>query len=183
MMMHILLLQGSPRKQGNTATLAHNVVAGLAVAGQTDVHEFWLNEMTIRPCQACFTCHKTGRCIIADDMQSLYPEFSWADLVVFAMPIYWWHMSAQMKLCFDRMTALLTKEDKLGPLVGKRLVLVISYNFRDCAEATLRMFEDFKTWIDVRLDVVEHCAKDGPVSVMEAKLAEAFVLGQRLAMP
>lgn len=94
--MHILVLQGSPRKQGNTATLTHKVVDGLAAAGQTDVHEFWLNDMTIHPCQACFTCHKTGRCIFEDDMQQLYPEFSWADLVLFAVPIYWWHMSAQM---------------------------------------------------------------------------------------
>jgi multimeric flavodoxin WrbA len=180
-MMRVLVLQGSPRKQGNTATLAHKIVEGLSGVAETDIHEFWLNDMTIHPCQGCFTCLRSGRCVFEDDMQQLYPEFGWADLVVFAVPIYWWHMNAQMKLCFDRMTALLTKDDRLGSLVGKHLVLVVGYNFRHCAQATLSMFEEFKTWIDVRVDVIEYCAHDGPASAAQDKLVKAFDLGRRLA--
>lgn len=115
-------------------------------------------------------------------MQQLYPEFALADQVVFAIPIFWWHMSAQMKLCFDRMTALLSGEDKVSALVGKHLVLIVSYNFRHCAEATLAMFEEFKQWLGVTLDVVEYHAQQGPALACPPKLDEAFNLGSRLAL-
>ena len=81
-------------------------MAGLIEEGTQDVREFWLNDLAIRPCQGCFRCAGESPCIIDDDMQQIYPEFAAADLVVFATPIYWWHMNAQMKLCIDRMTAI-----------------------------------------------------------------------------
>jgi putative NADPH-quinone reductase len=114
-------------------------------------------------------------------MQQIYPELVAADLVVFAMPIYWWHMNAQMKLCIDRMTALLAEGDTLPALTGKRVVLVVTYNFEDCAQATKGMFEDFENWINVKLDVLEYCSRKEHVSGCEPKLEEAFDLGQELA--
>jgi multimeric flavodoxin WrbA len=104
-----------------------------------------------------------------------------ADLVVFATPIYWWHMNAQMKLCTDRMTALLAEGDTLPALTGKHVALVVTYSFRDCAEATKGMFRDFVDWINVKLDVIEYCSREEHVSRCESKLEEAFGLGQRLA--
>jgi multimeric flavodoxin WrbA len=110
-------------------------------------------------------------------MQKLYPEIESAQVVVFAVPIYWWHMNAQTKLCIDRMTALLSPDDKLPALAGKHIVLVVSYNYRNCAECTIKMFEDFKGWIGVTLQVLEHCAKEGPVSSKRSKLQAAYELG------
>jgi multimeric flavodoxin WrbA len=178
--LNTLVIQGSPRKDGNTATMAHKLMEGLTAAGDVDLSEFWLNDMTILPCQACFTCYKTGQCIQQDDMQTLYPHFHQADLVVFAVPIYWWHMNAQMKLCFDRMTALLSRDDKLPALAGKRIVLVTAYNYQNCAQCTLKMFEEIQEWIGIKLIVIEHCARDGPVTAFPEKLAAAYQLGIQL---
>ncbi len=179
--MNIVVLQASPNKNGNTATLASKLLEGLTQAGEQTVQQFWLNELDIKPCQGCFKCARTSRCVTQDDMQPIYPALEQADLVVFATPIYWWHMNAQMKLCIDRLTALLSKDDKLPALAGKPIVLIVAYNFANCARCTVAMFEDFKGWIGVKLSVIEHCARDGHVSGCEAKLVEAFELGKALA--
>jgi multimeric flavodoxin WrbA len=184
--MQVLVLQSSPRKNGNTATLVERFLAGMVAEGThdvraRDVREFWLNDLDIRPCQGCFRCAGESSCIIDDDMQQIYPEIVAADLVVFATPIYWWHMNAQMKLCIDRMTALLEEGDTLPALTGKHVVLVVTYNFEDCARATKGMFKDFVDWINVKLDVIEYCSREGHVSGCESKLKEAFDLGQKLA--
>ena len=184
--MKVLVLQASPKKNGNTATLVERFLAGLVAerahdVRAHDVHRFWLNDLTIRPCQGCFRCAGESPCVIDDDMQQIYPELVAADLVVFATPIYWWHMNAQMKLCIDRMTALLAEGDTLPALTGKHVVLVVAYNFEDCAKATKGMFKDFEDWIDVKLDVLEYCSRKEHVSKCEPKLEEAFDVGEDLA--
>jgi multimeric flavodoxin WrbA len=178
--MNILILQASPKKDGNTATLVERFKAGIAENGGHEITEFWLNWMKIQPCQACFKCRGKARCVVQDDMQQIYPAMEVADLVVFAMPIYWWNMNAQMKLCIDRLTALLSQDDSVPALRGKQVVLVVAYNFADCAAATIRMFEDFKGWLGVKLDVLQYCSKEAHVSSNAAKLEEAYALGKVL---
>ena len=178
--MRTLVLQASPRKNGNTAALVERFLVGLVEGGTHNVREFWLNDLDIRPCQGCFRCAGESSCIIDDDMQQIYPEIVAADLVVFATPIYWWHMNAQMKLCVDRMTALLAG-DTMPALAGKHVVLVVTYRFADCARATKDMFKNFEDWIDVNLDVIEYCSREAHVSECKSKLEEAFDLGQKLA--
>jgi multimeric flavodoxin WrbA len=179
--MRVLALLASPNQAGNTATLTKKLLEGLTAGGVQEIKEFWLNNLTIQPCQGCFLCRSSGRCIFEDDMQPIYAELEAADLVIFATPIYWWHMAAQMKLCIDRFTALLSDDDKLTALVGKQVVLVVAYNYRDCAKATIGMFEDFKDWINIKLNVLEYCSRQQHVSTCRSKLDKAFTLGQALA--
>ena len=101
----ILILKGSPRKRGNSAILADQVAAGAAEAGAA-VESFDLHGMDIRPCDNCDFCQGSGECVINDDMQLLYPKLLEADAIVIASPIYWFTVSAQMKLCIDRWYAL-----------------------------------------------------------------------------
>ncbi len=177
--MNTLVIQGSPKKDGNTATLTRRFLEGLTSGGrEVEISEFWLNDLDIQPCQGCFQCAGTSRCVFDDDMQQIYPAIESAELIVFAVPIYWWHMNAQTKLCIDRLTALLSPDDSLPALANKHIVLVVCYNFRSCAECTIKMFEDFKEWINVRLDVLEHCAKDGHVSSAPSTLDAAYQLGR-----
>lgn len=181
--MKTLMIQGSPKRNGNTATLARKFLEGLVTDGrEVDISEFWLNDLEIKPCQGCFQCAGTSRCIIDDDMQLLYPEFELSQLIVFAVPIYWWHMNAQTKLCIDRLTALLSPDDKLPALANKHIVLVVCYNHRSCAECTIKMFEDFQDWIGVRLDVLEHCAQEGHVSSAPSTLQVAYQLGRDIGL-
>ena len=78
--MNVLVLQASPRKNGNTAALVERFLAGLTEGGTQDVREFWLNDLDIQPCQGCFRCIGESLCIIDDDMQRIYPELVAADL-------------------------------------------------------------------------------------------------------
>ena len=53
-MTKVLVLYGSPRKNGNTSTLGKKFLQGLTDSGIEEVQEFWLNDLTIKPCQGCF---------------------------------------------------------------------------------------------------------------------------------
>ncbi len=181
--MKTLVIQGSPNKDGNSATLTRRFLEGLTSCGrEVEISEFWLNDLNIKPCQGCFLCAGTSRCVYDDDMQQIYPAIEASELIVFAVPIYWWHMNAQTKLCIDRLTALLAPDDTLPAMANKHIVLVVCYNFRSCAECTIQMFEDFKEWIDVRLDVLEHCAKEGHVSLVPSRLEAAYQLGRAIGL-
>ena len=72
-MKKVLVVMGSPRKSGNSATLAQNVIDGAKSAGAT-VDSYYLHGMDIKPCDACDECQKNNNreCVIDDDMQGLY---------------------------------------------------------------------------------------------------------------
>jgi multimeric flavodoxin WrbA len=176
-----VLLYGSPKKNGNTTTLGKHFAIGLHEGGIHDIQEFWLNELTITPCQGCFACHASMRCRIQDDMQAIYPAVEATDLLIFAIPIYWWHMAAQVKVCLDRFTALLSQDDKLPALTGKDVVVIVSYNYQACAGGVIRMFEEFKEWIGIRLQVIEYCAQSGPVRDNVPTLKHVYELGKATA--
>jgi multimeric flavodoxin WrbA len=99
-MKNILILKGSPREKGNSATLADRAAEGARKAS-AQVEDVYLHGLDIRPCDACNECAK-GPCIIEDDMQALYPKIAAADSLLLAGPVYWFTISAQLKLCIDR---------------------------------------------------------------------------------
>ncbi len=111
----ILILKGSPREKGNSAVLADQVAAAAHEAG-AEVESICLQALDIRPCDACDACVETeGVCIIKDDMQAIYPKLLQADAIVLASPIYWFTVSAQLKLCIDRWYGLQTAGWKKWP--------------------------------------------------------------------
>lgn len=83
----IIILNGSPRKNGNTAELIKSFIKGALEAGNT-VAEFFLNEMDIHGCLSCFGGGKNPEspCVQKDDMLKIYPEYQAADVVVLATP-------------------------------------------------------------------------------------------------
>lgn len=94
----ILILKGSPHSNGNSSFLEDQVQAG-AVAVGAEVESYHLHEMDIRPCEACHDClDANGICVQSDDMQILYPKIAQADALVIASPVYWYSVSAQVKL-------------------------------------------------------------------------------------
>ncbi len=175
--MELLILQASPHKTGNIATIVDTFLG--SIDKDTKVNVFNLNEMKINPCQGCFKC-QSAKCFIDDDMQLIYPKFHSADIIVFATPIFWWHMNAQMKLLIDRMTALLDTTDSIPALNGKNLVLFVSYKFRKTAEATIQMFNDFIEWAKVKLDVIEYCSAKSHVREDKERLNEVKKLAERI---
>ena len=103
----ILVLNGSPRKNGNTSELIKAFTEGAESAGNT-VTTFFLDRMNLHGCKGCFGGGKNPEspCVQNDDMNLIYPAYQKADIVVLASPAYYWGISGQLKLAFDRLFAV-----------------------------------------------------------------------------
>ncbi len=94
----ILTLLGSPKKDGSSSLLANQVIAGAEAAGAEN-ETYHLQGMNLKFCTGCRKCRtETAKsCVIEDDMQILYPKLRDADAIILASPIYWAHVTAQIK--------------------------------------------------------------------------------------
>lgn len=103
----IVVLNGSPRAKGNTATLVKAFTEGAVAAGH-EVTCFDLQKMDIHPCLGCCCGGKDPEspCVQKDDMLKIYPAYREADVVVLASPLYYWTISGQLKCAFDRLFAV-----------------------------------------------------------------------------
>jgi len=103
-MANILILNGSPRKNGATASLMNAFIEG--AKDNNEIRERYITSMDIRPCIGCDTCMRTHQgCVQKDDMSVIYEDMSWADVVVFVSPQFWGTISGQLKVVFDRLFA------------------------------------------------------------------------------
>ncbi len=141
----IVILNGSPRKKGNTAALVQAFAEGAENAGNT-VTEFFLDGMDIHGCKGCFGGHsaKECPCVQKDDMCKIYPAIKACSVVVLATPLYYWNMSGQLRTAIDRLFAL---EENDGNLLRG--------NDRACA---LLMAAEGKGFADV-LTYYDHLAE------------------------
>lgn len=100
--MKIAILNGSPRKE-NTAAMVDAFKAGAEEAGN-EVCVLHVGKMKIGGCLGCEYCHGKGegQCVQKDDMGQVIDAYKWADMVVFASPIYYSAMSAQLYAAIQR---------------------------------------------------------------------------------
>lgn len=105
--MNILILNGSPRPNGNTAAMVKAYAEGAAEAGHS-VHVVNVCKKKIGGCLACEYCHTegNGKCIQQDDMQEVYPLLEEAEMIVLASPIYYHSFSGQLQCAINRIYAL-----------------------------------------------------------------------------
>ena len=103
--MHILIILGSPRKNGNSETLAQAVAGGILQHPHATLEFIRLNDLHISPCQGCGGCNKTSTCVIDDDMTPLYEKVDACDHLILVSPIYFYGLSAQCKIFIDRFQA------------------------------------------------------------------------------
>lgn len=105
--MNILVLNGSPRQNGNTAAMVGAYAEGAAEAGHA-VHVVDVCKKKISACLACEYCHTkgNGKCIQQDDMQEVYPLLEEAEMIVLASPIYYHSFSGQLQCAINRIYAL-----------------------------------------------------------------------------
>lgn len=100
--MRIVVLQGSPNKDGSTALLVEEFSRGAREAGHA-VARIDVADLTIDPCHGCVACGYGARpCVRCDDMAQVLDQILGADMVVFATPLYYYGMSAQLKTVIDR---------------------------------------------------------------------------------
>ena len=101
--MKVLVLNGSPRPNGNTAAMTAAFQEAAEKAGH-QVVRFDVCRMEIKGCLACEYCHGKGRgaCIQKDDMQQIYAQLRDTEMLVLAAPIYYHGISGQLKCAIDR---------------------------------------------------------------------------------
>ena len=99
----IVVITGSPRKNGNSFAMTDAFIKAAEAKGHT-VTRFDAAMKNVGGCHACETCFKTGKaCSFDDDFNIVAPAVLEADAVVFTMPVYWYSIPAQIKGVIDRL--------------------------------------------------------------------------------
>lgn len=98
----VLIIEGSPRKNGNSQLLCEAFEKGAKDSGHT-VNLIRIQEKKIGYCTACDYCMQNdGTCVLHDDMSDILKLFQEADVLVLATPVYFYGISAQIKTFIDR---------------------------------------------------------------------------------
>ena len=100
--MNILILSGSPRKNGNTDLLVEAFSKGASEKHHVEV--FSVHDFRVHPCMGCNACFTSegNTCVQKDDMSLIYGKLVNADMLVIASPVYFYGLSAQLKAIIDR---------------------------------------------------------------------------------
>lgn len=103
--MKILILQGSPNRDGSTAMLADEFARGARQAGH-EAERVDVAHAGVRPCTGCVVCGYGARpCVQRDGMDAIAEKVLGADLLALATPLYYYGMTAQLKIVIDRFCA------------------------------------------------------------------------------
>ncbi len=97
----VLILSGSPRKDGNSDILCNEFMRGAMKSGN-EVEKIRVAEKKIGYCTACYACRDTGVCAIKDDMAEIIQKMIDAEVIVLASPVYFYSIDAQLKALIDR---------------------------------------------------------------------------------
>ena len=117
----IVVITGSPRKDGNSFAMTDAFIRAAQAKGHT-VTRFDAATMKIGGCHACETCFKTGKaCSFDDDFNLIAPAVLEADALVFTMPVYWYSIPAQIKGVIDRLYSLVVGGKDIA---GKECALI-----------------------------------------------------------
>lgn len=99
----IVVLTGSPRQNSNSSKMAEAFIE-VAEKKYNDIVRFDTANMKLGGCRACETCFSTGKaCTFDDDFNMIAREIQVADMIVFAMPVYWYSIPSQIKTVIDRL--------------------------------------------------------------------------------
>ena len=101
----VLIISSSPRRGGNSETLAAAFARGAQEAGN-QVETVYLREKQYGFCKGCFACLKLGHCVIRDDAVEIAARMHDADVLVFVTPVYYYSVSGQLKTMLDRANPL-----------------------------------------------------------------------------
>ena len=136
----IVVITGSPRKNGNSFAMTDAFVKAAEEKGHT-VTRFDTSFMNIGFCHACETCYKSGKaCSFDDDFNLIAPAVLEADAVVFTMPVYWYSIPAQIKGVIDRLFSLVVGGKDFA---GKDCALITC-----CEEADMSVMDGVRVPIE-----------------------------------
>ena len=176
---NIVILTGSPRKNGNSEKLAAAFAEGARAAGK-DVSLFRTADMKIGGCHGCEYCLKNnGVCVQKDDMPVILEALKKADALVLVSPVYFFDMSAQLKLAIDRTFALL----EVGVPVRKAaLLMTCGDNSKEVADGAVAAYKNicaYLKWEDAGLIIATGVNSPGEIDG-RAELDQAKALGAEI---
>jgi multimeric flavodoxin WrbA len=180
---NILVLTGSPRKNGNSDKLADAFIKGALSEGHA-VTKFETSRKAISGCKACKTCWSNGKpCSFKDDFYELATLLESADVIVFCTPLYWFTFSSQIKAAIDKMYAYVGKNCQ-HPLKIKECILMVcgadkGMKVFDGIIATYREIAHYMKWEDKGVLAVPEVSEKGAIEATDA-LMQAEVLGKSL---
>lgn len=165
--MKVLLINGSPREQGNVSRML-SLMESEAKRFGVEVYSIRVANLQVRPCIGCMKCRASLACIFPeDDAQRTLALLQEADALVVGAPCYWGNMPGQLKVLFDRMVYGMIGESRRGmPLPlhkGKKAVLVSActtpwpFNvWFNQSHGTVRALREILKWSGFRiLSVIE----------------------------
>ena len=150
--MKLLGIYGSPRKGGNSDQLLDKALEGAKLAG-AEISTIYVRDVKISGCLECGGCDKTGKCVVDDDMQPVYPQLQKADVIILASPIFFYGITAQAKALIDRAQAMWSKrmlekslEERKTYDSGRGYLIAVGAskgeNLFEAAELTAKYFFD-----------------------------------------
>ncbi len=189
--MKVLGIFGSPRRGGNTDLLMDEALKGAQEVG-ANVERLYVVDYNLTPCKECHGCDRTGKCVILDDMQKIYPKLIEADLIILASPIFFYGVTAWAKTLIDRSQALwskkyLLKDASLGKQGKKRKGFFISVGATkgqrvfDGAILTVKYFFDALNAEYVGELAIRGVEAKGDILKNPEALQQAYEVGRKLA--
>lgn len=171
--MKILILNGSPRLNGNTVSMidAFKEVA-LKNGHQVDIVNAY--SKNINSCRACEYCHTkgNGECIQNDDMKEIYPLLKEAEILVLASPVYYLTMSSQLQMVIQRMYCM------MQPPKVKKMALLLSSHSPKVYDGAVSQYKSMTGFFNVEdLGVI---TAFGEENKSEAKLQEVRKLAEKI---
>ena len=125
--MKIIVLMGSPNPKGSTSILVEQFRRGAEESGHA-VEVIDVCRAEIHPCIGCVRCGYEGPCVQKDDVETIRRKLLDADMVVFATPLYYYGMTAQLKTVIDRFCAY---NSSLNSRHLKSALLTVAWNADD----------------------------------------------------
>ena len=177
--MKILILSGSPRKDGNTDLLVEAFVKGLS--SKHDVEVVSVRDYKVSPCMGCNACFKNEihTCVQKDDMSIIYDKMASTNMLVIASPVYFYGLSAQLKAVIDRFHNPIRDTFHIKKTA---LLLVGAASLPELFDSIVTQYQlclNFFKMEDAGRVLVRGAKEKGDVKKGDA-LQEAFELGQRI---
>lgn len=183
--MLVVGIDGSGRGGANTGALVKAILHGARDRGAT-TELFELGPMNVLGCCACMECAETATCTREDGLRRFYDLAPEAEVLVLGTPIYFEHVSSQMKAFIDRMYCFLGAQLKSRyPNPSARVVLVLTHGAPESVDysavgewlkSRLKAFFDLDT---VTTLTVPRCSTP-PLDAASAHVFRARQLGRDL---
>ncbi len=170
--MKIAIFNGSPRKE-NTFAMAEAFREGAEAAGH-EVEVYHVGQMKINGCLACEYCHNKGEgsCVQKDDLEKIMPAYREADMIVFASPVYYFTMTAQMEAAIQRVYCI------GKPARAKKAALLLSSASEGVYDGAVAQFKAYANYTGI--EVAGIITAHGSENKTDAKLNEVRDLARSL---